>query len=117
MFNALDDSSQLITRNLNWSAHGLLLVNMTPQKSGILAAASSRAAERGKQPINNCRGASPCDHHRRSRPRPQPARIAGMNRPQIGDGITAASRGLLSQRRQYCRLHSIKLPPHLQKGC
>jgi hypothetical protein len=56
MFNALDDSSQLITRNLNWSAHGLLLVNMTPQKSGILAAASSRAAERGKQPINNFAG-------------------------------------------------------------
>jgi hypothetical protein len=26
--DALDDSPQLITRNVDWSAHGLLLVNM-----------------------------------------------------------------------------------------
>jgi hypothetical protein len=28
VLDALDDSPQLITRNVDWSAHGLLLVNM-----------------------------------------------------------------------------------------
>jgi hypothetical protein len=55
MLNALDDRSQLITRNPNRSTHGLLLVNVTPQKSAIHATASRRANERGKQPINSSR--------------------------------------------------------------
>jgi hypothetical protein len=59
MLNALDDSSQLITRNLDASAHGLLLVKMTNKTSAIHAAASRRADERGEQLVNNCRGASP----------------------------------------------------------
>jgi hypothetical protein len=58
MLNSLDDSSQLITRNPNRSAHGLLLVNMTLQKSAIHTIASSRPDERGKQPINSFRRAS-----------------------------------------------------------
>jgi hypothetical protein len=52
MLNALDDSSQLITRNLDPSAHGLLLVKMTNKKSAIHAAASRRANKRGEQLVN-----------------------------------------------------------------
>jgi hypothetical protein len=35
MLDAFNDSSQLIARNSHPIAHGLLLVNMTPQKSAI----------------------------------------------------------------------------------
>jgi hypothetical protein len=52
LLNALDNRPQLVARYVNWSAHGLLLVNMTVQKSDIDARASRRAAQRGKQPIN-----------------------------------------------------------------
>jgi hypothetical protein len=52
MLNALDDSSQLFTRNPHRSAHGLLLVNTTAQKSAIHPTASRQADERGKQLVN-----------------------------------------------------------------
>jgi hypothetical protein len=55
VLDALNNSSQLISRNVNWSAHGLLLVNMTRQKSDILTAASRCAGELGKQTINDFR--------------------------------------------------------------
>jgi hypothetical protein len=35
LLNALNDRSQLVTRYVNWPAHGLLLVNMTVQKSDL----------------------------------------------------------------------------------
>jgi hypothetical protein len=52
LLDALDDSSQLLARYVNWSAHGLLLVNITVQKSDIDASASRQAEERGKQALN-----------------------------------------------------------------
>jgi hypothetical protein len=52
MLNPFDDSSQLIARNPHRLAHGLLLVNMPPRKSAIQGGASSRANERGNQPVN-----------------------------------------------------------------
>jgi hypothetical protein len=42
----------LVARNINRSAHGLLLVNMTRRKSAIRGIAARRAGERGKQPVN-----------------------------------------------------------------
>jgi hypothetical protein len=50
-----------IARNwspVDWSAHGLLLVNMAPRNFAILAAISRSTSERGDQPVN-VRPASP----------------------------------------------------------
>jgi hypothetical protein len=69
LLNALNERSQLVTRYVNWPAHGLLLVNMTVQKSDIDAPASRQAAERGKQLINGGvpRASTPADLSLRQR--------------------------------------------------
>jgi hypothetical protein len=69
VLDALDDSPQLITRNVDWSAHGLLLVNMAPRNFAILAAIARRTSERGDQPVN-VRPASPNGDHGEGRASP-----------------------------------------------
>src|SRR6266852_1255119 len=52
VLDTLDDRSQLVARNVSRSAHGLLPVKVTRQKSAIPGSPSSRAGQRGNQLLN-----------------------------------------------------------------
>jgi hypothetical protein len=55
VLDPLYDRPQLITRNDDWSADGLLLVNLELRNFAILAAISRRTSECGDQPVNGWR--------------------------------------------------------------